>query len=290
MLPNFLIVGAQRSGTTYLHRLLSQHPEVFLPDTKELHYFDNTPPEKVDINVYASYFSKAGLHKAIGEATPCYMYYDWVPPQLAEHVGNAHLIFLLRNPVERAYSNYWQKLKGGNEIYTFERALKEEEARTPNQGELWSPPGDAYIGRGRYAEQVRRFLTRFPRNQLKFLISEELYSSTASVLRDVEAYLELPPHQYDMAMFRNHAKLPKYPTIYRRLNRLKYSFRGRLLWRGSKPIKSAMARIPQVPSVYPPMAPKTRQFLQDLFAPDVAELEAIIGRDLSIWFDARSPK
>src|SRR5207247_1417209 len=129
-LPNFLIVGANRAGTSYLAMLLVDHPDVFFA-RKELHYFDQLPFRGggVAIEEYARFFEGADGQAAIGEKTPSYMYFDHVPELLARHLPDARLIFLLRDPLKRAHSQYWKRVLNGQEPYGFDRALREEPTR-----------------------------------------------------------------------------------------------------------------------------------------------------------------
>ena len=126
MLPNFLVIGSARCGTSWLDENLRQHPEVYLPrDDKEVHFFDNK--YHMGIEWYERFFEGSEA-QAIGEVTPSYLYYGHVAGRIKEHVPDVKMIALLRNPAERAYSHYWNIVanhKKRNEPFdmTFEEKL-----------------------------------------------------------------------------------------------------------------------------------------------------------------------
>lgn len=106
MLPNFLIVGAARAGTTSLYYYLKQHPDVFMSPKKEIDFFDVDKNFEKGLDWYERYFEGYTGQKAIGEASPLYMYLEKVPKRIAKVIPDVKLIFILRNPVDRAYSHY----------------------------------------------------------------------------------------------------------------------------------------------------------------------------------------
>jgi hypothetical protein len=184
-LPDFVIIGAQKGGTSLLYRLLIRHPLVEPAAMKELRFFNNNFSE--GLSWYGRYFPHRKYiddRKTVsGEATPAYLFDPLVPERMAKTVPDAKLIALLRNPVDRAYSHYQMWVRRGDEVRSFEEATRQEMA-----GET-----DArYLIRGLYAEQLERFSFFAERDQLLILKSEDFFSRWWGVLGRVLAFLDLP--------------------------------------------------------------------------------------------------
>ncbi|WP_042357267.1 sulfotransferase domain-containing protein [Bacillus rubiinfantis] len=186
-LPDFLIIGAQKCGTTSLFHYLIQHPQILAPNEKELHFFDLYYENGFDW--YKSQFPPKpvnGRKVLSGEATPKYIYEENVPQLVFQHMPNVKLIVLLRNPVDRAYSHYQMELKNqhpeliceGGDIVTFAEALERD--------------FDGIVTRGLYAEQLKRWFKLFPRNQILVLQSEQFFTEPERVLQRVFHFLGLP--------------------------------------------------------------------------------------------------
>jgi len=285
-LPQFLIVGAQRSGTTYLHHLLSQHPGVHMPPEKELHYFDLVPvrDRAVDLDEYAEAFRGARPGQVVGEATPSYLYFPWVPELLAAHLPEARLIVVLRDPVDRAYSHYWKAVRDGRERLTFERALAAEPARL--RGSHRDRVAFSYRDRGFYMRQIERYADRFPRERMLFLRADDLYSSPHEVLRTVCAFIgaardfEIGEHRTHL----EHASVPQRLRLYRGLVGVERATNGRRgLWRVGRAAKRLRMGIPRREGAYRPMKEPTRRDLARGFVEDASALEEFLGWDLRSW-------
>ena len=285
-LPDFLIVGAQRSGTTYLHHLLAQHPQVHLPVQKELHYFDLVGiryPE-VDLDEYARSFRGAAPGQVVGEATPSYMYFPWVPELLGRHLPDARLVFVLRDPVDRAYSHYWKAIRDGRENLTFERALEVEgrRLRVSHRDRV----AFSYRDRGFYMRQIERFRSHFPRERMLVLRAEDLYARPLDVLRDVCAFIGAPlefevgEHRTDL----EHAPVPERLGLYRRLVGVERASNGRSgLWRVGRAAKRLRQRMARLGGAYPPMKVETRRRLGEGYRDDASALAAFLDVDLGHW-------
>jgi hypothetical protein len=201
-LPDYVIIGAQKGGTTALHAYIQQHPQTRSASVKEVHYFDHFYER--GNRWYMSHFPMRRTLRAgqaiTGEATPSYMF----PPQVAERMHallpHVKLIAILRNPAERAISQYAMSVARGVETETLDVALQLEADRTEAALALMqSSPLEgiralarcAYRGRGLYADQLGRFLTYFPREQLLVLKSEDLRADPPRTLRKVFLHLGL---------------------------------------------------------------------------------------------------
>jgi hypothetical protein len=210
LLPDYLIIGAQRAGTTSLHRYLIQHPGVRTTlRTKGVHFFDTAYGR--GMSWYASRFPtkltawyvarRHGVELRTGEASPYYLFHPLVPDRVAEHLPQVKLIALLRDPVQRAYSHYQHELARGFETLPFEEAIEAEPARLAGEAERLA--GDlayrsfehqhhSYLARGRYAEQLDRWRARFDGDQLLVLSSERFFAEPEPTFARVLEFLELP--------------------------------------------------------------------------------------------------
>jgi hypothetical protein len=192
--PDFIIIGTQRGGTTSLYEYLTAHPDVGAAYRKEVHFFDRHFGKGIDW--YRAHFPLAGEFSVVGEASPYYLFHPSVPERLHEVIPAVKLIALLRNPVDRALSQYHMKVSRGLESLTFEDAIQRESERLSASdnpmGAAWRH--HSYLARGRYAEQLLRWLRVFPRVQLLILKSEDLFAEPQRVLGQVQHYLGLGPH------------------------------------------------------------------------------------------------
>jgi hypothetical protein len=206
-LPDYIIAGAQKSGTTSLWYYLNEHPLVEKPMTKEMNYFDLrfTRPLKW----YRMHFplrqpnfdSELGQATLTGESSAYYMLHPLAPKRIAQTLPNVKIILLLRNPVDRAYSHYQLKLRRRQEELSFEDAIQAEEARLDGEEDrICRDPGYysvnhdrfSYLARGRYLEQIVRWHAVLPSNQLLILESGEFFKKTAEVYQRVLDFLNLP--------------------------------------------------------------------------------------------------
>jgi hypothetical protein len=184
-LPDFVIIGAQKGGTSFLYHLLTLHPLVEPAARKELHFFDN--PELFDHGAewYQRCFprlgSKDGQRSITGEATPYYLFDPPVAKRMAQMVPKARLIALLRNPIDRAYSHYQMQVKRGTEPRTFEEAIEQQHS--------------SYMSRGIYVDQLLRWFEFFGKEQMLILKSEDFFERPIETLKVVLAFLDLPEWQ-----------------------------------------------------------------------------------------------
>jgi len=204
VLPDFLILGAQKAGTTSLHAYLSEHPQVAPGLVKEIHFFDYNFQRGV--GWYRAHFPTIaerwqGKFRVTGEGSPYYLFHPRAPARAAQVVPHAKLLVLLRNPVDRAYSHYYHQVRLGLEAVTFDAALEQEPARlvgefeqllTDDEYYSFNYQNYSYLARGMYADQLERWLRYFPRKQFLILQSERFYADPARALRQVTEFLGLP--------------------------------------------------------------------------------------------------
>ena len=189
-LPDFLGLGTQKGGTTTLHQLLRAHPGVFLPAAKELHYFDLQPQRTP--NWYEQHFSEAEPDQCCGEITPFYLFPPAAPTRIQALLPNAKLVVLLRDPVERAFSQIFHARKRGFESLEPADAIAAEADRLAS-GDPVSLQKHSYVARSRYLEQLDRYETLFPAAQLLVLQSEALFEQPHRIWETLQRFLGLPP-------------------------------------------------------------------------------------------------
>ena len=188
-LPDFLVLGTQKGGTTTLQQLLIQHPGVCLAPGKEVHYFSKHWDQPTAW--YASHYAGAAPQQRCGDITPFYLFHPQAPKRIHSLLPNAQLIVLLRDPVERALSQYFHSVRLGFETLPLEDALDAEEERL-STGKLQHLQEHSYVSRSRYLEQLDRYLELFPGRQLLMLQSETLFADPTATWRQIEAFLDLP--------------------------------------------------------------------------------------------------
>ena len=188
-LPDFVVIGAKKCGTTLLYHLLTQHPYVDPAAKKELHYFDGFFDEGIDWyrRCFAPQKWKDGRRTITGEATP-YLQKLSVAERMAKVIPQAQLIVLLRNPVDRAYSDYQQTVRLFAETKTFEEAITTEERWRDGRA-----VGGDYVERGIYVDQLLHWTKFFSRDQILVLKSEDFFERTSDTLDVVLKFLRLSP-------------------------------------------------------------------------------------------------
>jgi hypothetical protein len=178
--PDFLIIGAQKSGTTSLYRYLIQHPSISPAVRKETHFFDKR--YNLGMEWYLSQFpslNEENRSTLTGEATPRYICHPKSRNRIHKHLPNAKLIAILRNPVDRAFSNYHHWIRKGHEIdFTFEEAIRNDE--------------HGILSRGKYFHQLKGWFARYPKDQLLILDSESFFLDPNPALSKICSFLKIP--------------------------------------------------------------------------------------------------
>jgi hypothetical protein len=196
--PACIIAGAQKAGTTSLFDYLSGHPQCAPSHTKEVHYFDDAFQRGA--NWYRMHFPLTDQQRLCFESSPYYMFDPRVPARVRELLPDVKLIFLLRNPISRAYSHYQHSVRRGHEPLSFDAALEAEPQRLAGEEQrmladpyLRSNPHRwySYATRGHYADQLTRWFALFPREQILLVQAENLFKQPAQAFAKVLAFLEL---------------------------------------------------------------------------------------------------
>jgi hypothetical protein len=296
-LPDFLVIGAMKAGTTSLFHYLRQHPQLAFGQAKEpsLFAFEDSPlvfsgplDDRLkqvvitDLGAYKQQYQGVKPGMKLGDVSPIYMYSERAAARIHECIPHAQLIAILRDPADRAYSNYVHFAREGREpAATFEAALEQEEARiTANWAPQWH-----YQKLGFYAAQLKRYMALFPRAQMRFFLYEDLRRDEPGVLHQIFDFLGV-----DSAFV---------PRLGQRWNvggvvksRAVHNFLRRPGWVGRlvRPIVPRETRQRIVLRLMrlnlrpaPPMRAETRERLVGAYRPDIEELQRLIDRDLDAW-------
>jgi hypothetical protein len=278
VLPNFLLIGAPKAGTTSLWHHLGQHPDIHMSATKEPNHFSPLGGWRVDDRAtYEALF--AGTAARIrGEASVAYLSDPASPGLLARHVPDARLVAVLRDPVARALSQYrFNRSRGWEPRRTFAGALREERRRRPSLLLIrW------YAERGRYGSQLDRYARWLDEGRLRVFLYEDLLADRERVVRDIFAFLGVDADvPLDLAV-RHNATLPRGMPWLGRVHEIEQP--GHLKSRVPLATRRAVARrIEGAIRRWPPGTTRATIELREELAPDVERLEARIGRDLSAW-------
>jgi len=279
--PNFLIVGAQKAGTTSLFYYLRQHPKVFMPSMKEPGYFrfyiseEDEPKPIRDKKKYLALFKKVKDEIAIGEASGAYLEEKETPKRIHDVIPNARIIILLRDPVERSYSQYLEHVKGGIEKLSFSERIRDDLSLIKKN--IHTTP---IVRASFYSEKIKRYWDTFGKNQIKIIISEEFIYNTNKTVKDILKFLGIdgPLHDFNEES-RNPYKvarggLSKFVVQNKIIRKMvfalipwetRHKFAQNILFKDSKK---------------PEMLKSDKIFLEKLFIDDAKKTQDLIGRAL----------
>jgi hypothetical protein len=290
-LPDAIVIGAPRSGTTSLFFYLKQHPDVFLPVRKELHYFSydllienvNGPGDRDALATlcatrqeYESHYATAGVEKIIGEVSPSYLYFCQVSERIRSELGRVKIIALLRNPVEKAFSQYMHLVRLNRETLGFYEALMaEEQRRTAGWSDIWR-----YAESSLYAERVKKHISVFGESNVKVILLGDLFRAPVQVMRDLFEFLGVDASfRPDTSRIYNRSGLPKSRLIadfFARPSALKTITKKLIPERIRVPIRMAILNANS--GEKGEMDERASVYLRTYFCDDIVELERIIGR------------
>ena len=282
-LPSFVIVGAMKSGTTSIAQYIAAHPQGYVPREKELYFFERDDLWRHGPAWYAERFAASGGEIAVGEGSPSYMYWPVAVDRMATVLPEAKLIAILRNPVERAYSHYLQwRFNKLREHRSFDRAVAEELAAGVSGLGASDATGSfdySYVGRGVYLPQLEHICSRFPRESLLVLLTDDLEARPREMFAGVCRFLgiddSIVPDDVGEVFNAYHAYRPVW--LWRWLLKRRESRRV--------PKRYELALMARMVVSEPPedMEPDVRAALVEFFGPHNAALGGFIGRDLSAW-------
>jgi hypothetical protein len=310
-LPNFFLVGAPKAGTTSLYHYLDQHPEIYMSPLKEISYFssevrsesfasslrgpaeqgiksmrrylDSGAKEKrfggivSEWEDYCSLFARAEKQRAIGEASVCYLWSSSAAQNIAAHIPHAKILIVLRNPVERAFSQYLHNLSDGVVQYGFREHL---DAALFHRHEGKFSVLHPFLELGLYADQVLRYQQNFPKAQIGLWLYEE--TRTPKFLNDVMKFLGVDSaFTPDTAKRYLEQEIPKFPG-------LRSTLRNSALWRGLReaipaPVRTTLHDLAYKKKGAVKLQSTERALLLEYYRQDILKLQTILQRDLSTW-------
>ncbi|MFD1677183.1 sulfotransferase family protein [Alicyclobacillus fodiniaquatilis] len=295
MLPNFILVGSAKSGTTALDYFLKKHKDIYMSPVKESHFFSsqeitqfNGPGDEGilkgivrDVSTYEGLFTGVTNEKVVGESSVYYLYYPQTPKTIKSLVPHAKIIIVLRNPIDRAYSAYWHLLRDQRENLSFEKALNIEGERQRNNFEpIWM-----LKGLGMYYEQIKRYIDTFGRESVFIVIYDEFVSVPNSVLVNLYKFLgvdETVEVSTDVQL--NKSGIPRSKVTYdfiTKPNSLKTIIKPFLPQYLRQVVKARL--LGKISFDKPRMDATTRRNLVNVFYDDIRRLEYLLERDLSFW-------
>lgn len=299
-MPDFLVIGAAKSGTTSLYHYLDQHPDIFMAPVKEPNFFafegkevnfqgpgDDAPycindKSITRLDEYRSLFSGAEDAKTIGEASYSSLYVPQAVERINHHLPHAKLIAILRDPAERAHSNFTMLVQQGREpLSDFSTALAQEESRINNG---WGPAWH-YKQLGFYHRQLRPYYDRFDPDQIKVYLYEDLVKDGHALMKDIFSFLGVDTNfRPDVSTRHNPSGRPASHFLHR-LMRTQNPARALARMCTTLEMRKQIARYLQEWNRTPrgPVPQAARRRLQRLYRNDVLALQDLIQRDLSHW-------
>jgi hypothetical protein len=295
-LPNFLILGAVKSGTTSLYEYLRQHPQIYMSPTKESSFFASEGAEPgvrgprrrwasqstvADINTYRALFRGVTDQVAIGEASPVYLINPRAPARIKHYIPDAKLIAILRDPVESAYSAFvMRRLYGDERLEDFSQAVVK---RDENAGKYWRLR-QRYIDVGFYYTHLKRYFDIFDGSQINVHLYEDFKADPINVLQDIFRFLGVDDTFLpDVSIKYNVGGLPRTKAwhIFYSIRPVLRSFiPARLRKYAVDRLLSLQAQVLVKP---PSLEPAVRAQLIEIYRDDILKLEKLIQRDLSMW-------
>ena len=286
MLPNLLVIGAQKCGTTSLHRYLDLHPEIAMSEPKELDFFvehEDRPHHVANgnwhrgVEWYASHFPDDVPVR--GESSPNYTAYPnvkQIPERAAAIVPDASLIYMVRDPIERIVSHYLHRVGASRERRPLEETLADIERGT----------GMVFVDRSRYFMQVERWLEHFPRERLLVLDQEDLKADRAGTLRRVFRFLGVDESFHSEEFTRTHQPSSEKRAAVGLAQRIEDPLAGfahRLPLRTSRALGRAFRRVFGRAVERPALSEERRRRLEDLLREDVERLRELTGQRFESW-------
>jgi len=272
--PDFLVIGAQKSGTSSIANALREAPGFFISARKELHYFQHFDPtaDTASWSRYQREFAGAPAGVLAGEATPNYLPKRVVPARIRSVAPNVRLIASLRNPVDRAYSAYWHAIRFGvvKKSLTFAQFI-EREAR--DFGDGWTTA----VGDGCYSTQLQCYYQHFDREQLLVVLFDDLIRDPGSTMTRVIRHIN-PASDVEFTWKFPHSN-PAHLRFAPRLARRILNPRGK----PARPLPGLRRMLMRERQAMPPIEPHVRAMLTDLYRPWNRELESMIERPLAGW-------
>jgi len=273
--PTFVVIGANKAGTTSMHHYLGQHPDVFMSAVKEPHYFSLDPERRhkavdraqkpwadsltYDADQYLRLFEAVDGERAIGESSSNYLCSAVAAERIKRQLPEARLVAILRDPVDRAVSMWSAWTADGREHLSFADAVAAERRGERTRGDL----GRHYVEWGLYGRQVARYLEHFAREQLHVVVYDDFDARPAEVMREIFAFLEVDPTFVVDTTTRHNVTAETKPP--------------------ARPARSWRRRRSRPPKTPKPSREEARTAVGDAFDAELSQVETLLGLDLRIW-------
>lgn len=269
-LPNFLHIGTSKAGSTWIFKMLSSHPDIFMAAGKGLYFFCGHYDR--GLAWYSAQFTPTRQQRLVGESSHTYMASAAACKRIANDLPQAKLIACVREPAERAFSDYLDGIKNGGFTGSFEEVLEHE---------------PEIVDIGRYGSQIQRYLDYFPRQQLHVAPFDDLVSRPAEFAAKIQSFLGIEPGELSTSLQQNKvmpAGTPRSKPLARMTKRLSKAAKRagfkRLIGRAktSVTLRNLLYR-QYTPETRPKMRPETRLRLRELFAPEVEQMDRLLATD-----------
>lgn len=293
-LPNFIVPGSAKCGSTSLHAYLDAHPQIAMSRPKQTHYFDADGLYEKGLDWYATCFDHVTNEKAIGETTPTYIHGRYIAERINNDLPGVKLLFIFRDPVKRAYSNYWHAYRRGRRIGSFVETMDD-----PNCRHFWE--------QSRYAKYLRDYIDVFGRDRCHWILLEQLKSEPNDTLREIWKFLGVDESvrvdEAERGERKNTHKMPRSMALMRFANDhltpagqpenvSNYDEEGNLEIHFTTPkfglIRRALMRVINTvnfkPAEYPPLSDEDAKKVATLFKQDNKEFADITGLDIHTWW------
>ncbi len=268
-LPDFLIVGAMKAGSSSLVELLNRHRDVSLP-ARELYFFSDRKRFANEVGWYGERLRRlTAPARVLGEKCVSYGYIAEAAPRIVRTLPEVKLVWILRDPVQRAYSNYMHNLRNGIETLPFRTALDREAAGRARS--VYTQ----YVARSRYAQEIRRFREHVPASRIHVLLFEDLLARPLESLGELFAFLGVEAGDYEYRpVHRNSGRTPRFPRLVR--------LASALFGHGST-VHRRVRQLCTTGGPYPPLSQEDAAWLREVLREPNAELAALLGRQLTAW-------
>ncbi|MGP1387943.1 MAG: sulfotransferase family protein [Thainema sp.] len=294
-LPNFIVFGVQKAGTTSIYNYLKQHPEIYMSPVKETNFFERdwatAPPETLakkrngiyTLEQYQQLFAGVTDELAIGEVSPNYLFHhDVAVPLIQQYVPQAKLITVLRNPVDRAYSDYLMHIRDAIDSDA-EMSLAEQVRQRPDSSFT--------LLKGRYYQPLKQFVEAFGANQIQICLYDDLSRNAVQTMQTMYRFLGVDDQfEPDTQQRSQVAKVPKNKTV-NSLMRTQNPIRStaatalKLMMpeAARKQLRDRILALNSTDKSKMPLKAADRALLQDYYRDDILQLQDLINRDLSAW-------
>ena len=276
--PNFFIVGTPKSGTTSLFHYLQEHPEVFLPELKEPHFF-SCPEVKntyyktkiVDSKQeYLDLYQERESYKAVGDLSSSYLFNKETPKRIHQFNPYAKIIIVLRNPVDRALSHYLMDVNLGYINVPLLEVI--------NNKDTFKQHYQEYIELGFYEQQIRAYTKQFPDSQIKVVLSDTLYANTAETLKDIYSFINVSTTFItDFETVHNSYTVPRFKAL---KSLVQSDGLKKMIPSG---LKSGLKSLIYKTNAEKPKLEVEKNLLREIYKKSIVETETLINQDLSSW-------